>query len=240
MDGFWSLTDNGIFQIDGTTVNYSLRQHQTLATVAGSLIGFSTSLVNFSFSAVYPIVAIYAPDRPVTMLQCVSSGANSWTAQFWSSGGQTQFEVFVFDRTDNIGDSSNVGLKVYNEQGQLIASAAVPMLRPIAFIQGQAGGFSMEWQGSGPWPRGFVNDYSQAGYAKVAVGCITTGTSVERTGNNDGYMSASGWTCNGGSVQMHWTDNVFGSPSGSYPSTYVGYGSNLTFSGLLIDVSNIP
>jgi hypothetical protein len=259
MDGFWALTNDGRYQIDGTTPNMSCALHTVITAAAGyslpiaasntgTIYKISCAGCDFTFTASQPVVAIWTNGTiPVTMVSCVNQGGNVWKASFWAQN-PTAFEIFVFDRTNFITSGSNYGLKVWDGSGNLIADATYPLMQPCGLINTQAGSFGDGWQGSGSWPRAFTNNYSQSGRNKVAVGAIETGQTVSGFGssNSDGsnahtYMSISGWaTQAGGGVQMMWTDNTYGSPGGSYPSSYVGYGSSLRIAGLLIDVSAVP
>lgn len=96
------------------------------------------------------------------------------------------------------------------------------------------------WNGGTGWPGAFSTPYS-TGAEKIATACAITATAVYSPGGNSNaaqntYLGMSGWQHSGGNATFTWGNYTYGSPG--TPSDWVGYGSSLNWSGLLIDVSN--
>lgn len=236
--GFQAFTDTGVFQIDGLTPVFGVSFHQVVTTQNGSLL-FSPGigafqyvtvpLVSITFSAGAPVVAFYSPNAPCAMMSCQPQGGNVWTAQFYTTV-PTQIEVYVFDSMASIGSSAGFGLEVFNEQGALIADAATPMMRPLQYLAGVANNKSDGWQQSG-------GPYAESqswgtNTSKVATGAVVT---AAYSGNN---LWISCWQHAGGVATYNFDKRVH---SGAYnaDNNFVGYGSSMHWSGLLIDVSGI-
>jgi len=255
--GFQAYTDSGFVQIDGESINHSLRLHVTLSTSAaalqvqgsnfGRIYSVVAQLVYLTFQASQPVVAFYAPGSPVALINCVQTSPGNWQALFWSNA-QTSFEAYVFDRTDQVpASSSRCGLQVFNSSGVLIADSAIPMLRAITYYSGNVCGIGPGWSnGSAGWPGTTSASYSQSGRTKVATGAVITATAVAglSSNNTDGsdssaWVGISAWNHTaGGGVTWNWIVTGYNGAQ-YYPSYYVGYGSMLNWGGLLIDVSNL-
>src|SRR5262249_30665109 len=132
-DGFKAITNTGIFQIDGQTLNFQLTNRQAGVTASTSLatvynnVGtqfFATfQAITFTFAADSPMVAFRADDgRRVTPWKFSRSG-NVYTATFIVDA-QCTVIMWVFDKSTATAD--NFGLKVYNSSGQLVCSAIQP------------------------------------------------------------------------------------------------------------------
>lgn len=146
----------------------------------------------------------------------------------------------MFDRMDAVpASNARCGLQVFNDSGQLIADAAIPMLRPMSYLTGVVSNMGPGW-GQITWPGPYSNSYS-TGVAKAASACCVTASCVFSPGGNSNsaqntLLGISGWSHSGGNVTFTWNNATYGSPGS--PSNWTGYGSALAWTGLLIDVSN--
>lgn len=254
MDGFWSLTDSGVFQIDGSTMNFSLREHFAATTskqdmpVGGSNFGRVYSVIAdcylYTFNAVNPIIALWTDNAgaPVTVIWCKQVGSNVWQALLWASA-PTTFEVFLFDQTQSLGAGGNIGIKVYDPQGRLIADPVTyPMMQPFSWRDNRP--YGEGWKVVG-FPRPYDEDWSDRSRRKIAVGGIKTGayadgvTSANTSGKNaDARIMISCWHMDAsGGCFFHWKERVYNNPRGM-PGNASYFAEALNSSCILIDVSN--
>lgn len=240
--GFQAFTDSGVFQIDGDTVNYGLRQRSQCGTSVGGAGSntFFNPTGQLTFAAQSPIIAVRAPYAAVAMLYCRNNGDGTWTATFWSSEATT-FDVFVFDPMSACPPSgSRTGFQVFNGQGVLVADSAIPFLRVLAPLSGTLTPANGSVMG-----QGYV-DYTQQwafGVPSVAtiigVGACTVVASgltipVQNIGKVETLLSA--WRHSGGTAVMQATR----ADSNQFPfhdtDRFMDYRN---WSGLIIDVTNL-
>jgi hypothetical protein len=247
MDGFWAKTDSGLFQIDGSTLNFSLRAHFVATTSknnmpVGSTNGFppnrfavSADSYIYTFTATNPIIALWTSDAnaPVTVIYVRNTGGNTWEAFLWA-WQPTSFEVFLFDQTPAITAGANFGLKIWNPSGQLIADATVPMLNPFAWHDDRTYGQGWKVTGSpGEWNQ----DWSDRSRQKIAVGGIKCGAYAANINFGAAYVFLSCWHMDpSGGCFFHWKAKSYGGAGSQPNATY--FGEALAFSAILIDVSN--
>jgi hypothetical protein len=162
------------------------------------------------------------------MIRCTNIGGSTWEAQFWTTS-PVLIEVYVFDTFASIG-GSNFGLQVFNEQGVLVADAATPFMRPMAYVSGTIGNKGPGWQESG-----MIGPYSQ-GYS-VPAGKVATGAMLTAAYEGN-FLWMSAWQHGGGQAVFSWNQSAH---VGSYgaDNNFVGFGSCLQWSGLIIDVEGI-
>ncbi|AIO69954.1 hypothetical protein [Burkholderia oklahomensis] len=240
MSGFQAWTDTGFYQIDGDTINFGFRQRNVLTTSEGGA-GAATQFhctCQYQFSAVSPILAVYAPGTPVALLSFQALGNNTWLATLWSYQATT-FDVYVFDRMSNCPVAGpNVGLQCWSATGELVADTRIPFMNVLGFPQGNIPARSTQQ------PTGIIDRIQYSfGVAKVATvfgatswQYITRGYTnpQQKLGKIQGQTSC--WMHSGGTAYMCYVasestvlpiDPVVINPSPSY------------WSGILVDVSHI-
>lgn len=254
MNGFWAKTDSGVFQIDGTTLNLSLRQKivsgtsQAQMPVQGSNFGrvysVTADVLDIQYNATTPVIALWCSSNPVTLISNVQISSGLWSARIWAAAAST-IEVYIFDQTPAISSGANFGMKVWNESGALIADATLPMLRPIAWYE-RTRSYPAGWQSGVSFPSAASEDWSNGAYPKLAVGAIKTGAYVANASSNnsngqaaDAILMISCWQMSlGGGLSYRWMQRNYGSP-GSTPPYAVLFGEMLFHSCLTIDVTNL-
>lgn len=238
--GFQAFTDGGIYQIDGTTYNLVRRQLISVTTAAGPLdmsknnagtMNTNTaSVATVAFSAVTPLLVIYSPNRPAAIMKVLSTGANTWSAQIWTYGGNDTLELHVFDRADAAAPSgAGFGLQVFDANGILVADARQRLARVVDVQSGNILGVGPGW---GQWNSVDVQtqSYSYSGIAKVGVGAMLT----PFTCSPNIYYRTQGYQTNGGTISRQYHVTSIG---GTVPGNEVAFGSQFDWRFMAVDLS---
>lgn len=237
--GFQAFTNNGVFQIDGNTMGFGLRQ-KIAASTSNSSSGYVWRFYTvISFTAVTPIIAINAPNGvPVSCMGAWPQSGSTWNAVFYSPS-QTNFTVYIFDQVASCPPSnSHCGLQVFNGSVQLIADSALGFLRVLDNQQG-----TMPSASTGSWSWSY-------GIQTVATACMLNSYQYgslqfvskdpDTPGANLGYLNfyTTAWSHSGGTATLNnvydRTDTFTYTGSGPYSNI-----SHLNWSALQIDVSHL-
>lgn len=226
--GLQVYTSTGLFQIDGVTPGYALRQHSTVST-SNSTGNYFGSL---SFTGVAPLVAIYSGNGvPVACIQMTVSGS-TWTALFWSTAATT-FDVYVFDSIQALSASgSTFGLQVFDGSGNIVADSALGFCSILDTPSGTVTASSASTQ-----------QFSY-GVSKVATVCalnafqyVSQTITVAKPLTGHYYFYSTAWMHSGGTATLNWNQAV--SQNGSLPSSTPTVGQFLNWSALMIDVTGL-
>jgi len=241
--GFQAFTDTGLFQIDGLAPNMTLRQKISVTTWPGTLLivwtyngdtGPTAPVATVNFSAVSPLCAIYSPNCPATVISTTNTGNGQWSVQIWSQN-PTTLDFYIFDQVPAVSapDGPGYGLQVFNPSGGMIYDARQP---PVSVLGFQAGNMlnadPATWYQQLGWPGNASVSYSYP-IGKIASGAILNAGVAFGTA----YYTLSAWQHSGGTATMDFINVNAGE---SHPPKYfVGFGAVMSWSALLIDVSEL-
>lgn len=244
-DGFKAINTDGVFQIDGETLNFQLvnRQEGTttqqgLATVTndvGSQYYVTFWAITFTFTANTPLVAFRAQDGVrITPWKFARSG-NTYTATFITDA-QADVIMWVFDQSTATAD--NYGLKVYNSAGQLVCSAIQPFAKVVDV---QAGQYfpGTGWYASGGQMPG-DNPVSKGYGYPIAFGACFPAHYMESSGSSQtgtGSTNMSGLMTLSGATAIQWDFHTY---AGSRSGNFVGFRESTAYRFLVLDMTGIP
>jgi len=244
--GFQAFTDSGLLQIDGLTPNMTLRQKIGVTTAPGTLLicwtyngdaGPLAPVATVNFSASTPLCAVYSPGCPATIVSTTNTGPGQWSALIWSSS-PASLDFYVFDQVPAVSAPAGpgYGLQVFTPAGGcgLIYDARQPPVSVLGFQAGNIiGADPAGWYGgSNGWPGNTSQSFSYP-VSKVASAAILNAGIAYRTQ----YYALSAWQHSGGTAIMDFINVNAGE---QYPpNNFVGFGSVLSWSALIIDVSCI-
>ncbi|CAE6879834.1 hypothetical protein [Paraburkholderia domus] len=245
--GFQAWTDSGLVQIDGTTQNYALLQQFNVTTAAGAMNAgksnanvqytFTANIVDFTISAVAPLICLYSPNAYATILRCVSVGTNLWSVRLWSNTSAV-IGVYIFDQSSAAAPSGlGYGLQVFDASGNLIADARQRLARVIDTQSGNINNTSPGW---GQWNQVDSRTYqfSYPAVSKIGVAAIGTAfVSSPTGGNNNGWYNISGLQTAGNIVNFSYSYNQVGNTS--HPGNNTCFGSQYDWRFMAIDLSNL-
>lgn len=148
--GFESISDTGLYQINGEVSLYHLVDYGT-ASLPNShpdstLIMYGT----ISYNGIRPICALHFPYTTDLhaggILRTQKSGSTfTWTVSGCRTAIGSGFvppstvKYFIFD-TLSTGSSSGAGLQVFGTSGELLYDSTYPLMRPVPFANANASG----------------------------------------------------------------------------------------------------
>lgn len=151
--GLQVFADNGLFQIDGSYRNYTLKQ-KVQATVFMQQSGrLQIPVVQVSAPAAGCIVAVRAYTFDIGIVSStVANGMRTWLYHANTAAG-TIIDFFIYDKPVLAGE--NYGLEVYNAAGQLVFTSTANYMKVKGFwITG--------YTQHGPYPPGMTVDSNTA------------------------------------------------------------------------------
>lgn len=141
--GFRTWTDSGVFQIDSSYDQYSIIKKTKVycnSTPSGFTVGYGIGQTKITSNAPIIVAVKGANSNPVTILAINQSG-NDYTI-IVSSSVNTYVEVYIY--TYYIPQKTKAGMNIYNEEGRLVFSSAVPPLIITKLYNHYADGYKNE------------------------------------------------------------------------------------------------
>lgn len=245
--GFQAWTDTGLVQIDGTTQNYALRQTFSVTTASGDMTaGKSNSgsqytlranLVDFSITAIAPLVCLYSPNAYATIQRCKKNNDGTWSVRIWSDV-PASIAVYIFDKSSAAAPSGvGFGLQVFDASGNLVADARQRLAR---IMDTQSGNINNAGPGWGQWAHVDQRTYqfSYPSVSKIGVAAIGTAfVSSPTGGTNNGWYNISALKTSGNVVSFNY--NYYQQGNTSHPGNDVNFGSQFDWRFMAVDLSNL-
>jgi hypothetical protein len=202
--------DSGVFQIDNTYRNLSLREKGTFVTTSNMYSSVSVAQISARTGFTSPILAVGGSvlSQPIVLYD---SGTGRFSFAVRASGPiGTQVPYWIFD-VPPPPPASGAGIRVWNASGQLVFDSSLPPLRVVKFsvnsdnpnFSGQAG-------------RSYAVAHVRNGYRQVTIEQQTVRATMTRV---------NGSTVDGAPVAIQDTDNT--------PTTLI-----VPMNSLVIDVTN--
>lgn len=248
--GFQSISDAGVFQIDGESTNYCLSKKGVATLVQQSLyLGASGAgdvyatcyVADIAYSATNPLFVMENTNGiPVVVISTTNTGGNSWVTRVMALS-PVSINYFVFS-SDVLIDGSEL-LVVYNSAGQPVATSSMryPLIKQV--IAGNVIGAGPDY---GQYDYGAATSFSASfspGGGRIGVGAIRTPSTQFNgsllSGEWRGNIGLGGWMSGAGVATFSTFNWRFGPSSPNPPNFQYDYQSALDYGGILIDVSNL-